>query len=81
MSPSGNSAANPMNVTVNHGDSANFTCSTEGGPNNVVQWFYNGTERLCSANCSADNSTIDIDGEDYNIVHCSYVESFSCLVL
>ena len=21
------------------------------------------------------------DGEDYNIVHCSYVESFSCLVL
>ena len=25
MSPSGNSAANPMNITVNHGDSANFT--------------------------------------------------------
>ena len=59
----------PMNITVDHGDSASFTCSTEGGPNNVVQWFYNGTERLCSANCSADNSTIDIDGEYYTM-HC-----------
>ena len=52
----------PMTSTVNHGGSATFTCSAEGGPDNVFRWLYNGTERLCSSNCTTDNSSIDING-------------------
>ena len=56
----------PMSSTVNHGGSATFTCSAEGGPDNVFRWLYNGTERLCSSNCTTDNTSIDINGKDYN---------------
>ena len=52
----------PMNSTVNHGGTATFTCTADGGPDNVFQWFYNGTERLCSGNCTTDNTSIDING-------------------
>ena len=39
------------NVTLNHGDSVNFTCSHMGGPRNALVWLRNGTTVAC-ANCS-----------------------------
>ena len=64
VSPSGNTFATPINQTVNHGETATFNCTAEGGPGTLIQWLYNGTERLCSSNCSAasPNPTTDIDG-------------------
>ena len=41
----------PNNITLNAGESINFTCSAMGGPNNMFMWLKNGTNIVCS-NCS-----------------------------
>ena len=40
------------NITLSHGDSVNFTCSSMGGPNNVIVWLKNATNVVCASNCS-----------------------------
>ena len=51
VSPRGSVNVDRDNVTLNRGESVNFTCSHMGGPRNALVWLRNGTTVAC-ANCS-----------------------------
>ena len=51
----------PVNITVNHGESANFSCSAMGGPNNMFIWLKNGSDVICS-NCSDNPMPLNLTG-------------------
>lgn len=37
----------PVNITVNYGESANFSCYAMGGPSNMILWLKNISQVVC----------------------------------
>ena len=59
MSPNGTVVVSPSRQTLSVNGSISFSCTTEGGPSNIIQWSLGG------ANLSGENgSTLNITNVD-----------------
>ena len=57
MSPAGSIAIDVPDPIVSRGDNVTFTCSADGGPNNVFVWLFSRENVLC------EDCIVDIDSE------------------
>ena len=57
ISPSGSVIVQPKNMTFDYEDEVNFTCTCQGGPNNMFSWLLNGSTITSDASSYIISST------------------------
>ena len=79
VSPEDSVRVEPSLQIIDHGSEINFTCTAQGGPDNIYLWFLNASNQVCT-DCSTSPQDVNqflmgkkSNSSHFKINHCPYI--------